>query len=126
MPLNNIMLVDDSEADQFLASIIIEDYAPETTLTVACNGREALEMLAKSEQTPQFILLDINMPIMNGFEFLDAMKEKYPHAPIKVAMMSSSNTEQDHSKAEAYDCVKLYIEKPLSPESLALVKAMFD
>ncbi len=64
------MIVEDSESDQFISRMQIEEFHSTITILQAYDGREALEMLSKIDQQPDIILLDINMPRMTGLEFL--------------------------------------------------------
>ena len=120
MKLSCVMVVDDSDADQFMSEILLKEYNPDVEILQAYDGVEALEMLKSAEKLPDLILLDINMPRMNGFEFLEeycSEKNEDTHAPV-VVMLTSSAQNEDKAKAELYNCVKEYLEKPLSVENL--------
>jgi len=114
MKLLCVMVIDDSDADQFMSEIILKEYNPDIEILQAYDGVEALEMLKSAEKLPDLILLDINMPRMNGFEFLEeycSEKNKIPHAPV-VVMLTSSAQGEDKEKAKTHKCVKHYLEKP--------------
>ena len=113
MSLSCVMIVDDSEPDQFICKAIIENENPEITLLQAYDGQEALELLDSAEEKPQIIFLDINMPRMNGHEFLKAYSQKKGDSAAIVVMLTSSEQENDRKKSMAYSCVKNYIAKPL-------------
>lgn len=128
----SIMMIDDDETDRYLLSRMLKKLDVATELFEAQNGREALDFLtdyeAKSKEHPEdfppvLIFLDINMPIMGGFEFLDEfaklkqLDEKYTSSIF--AMLSSSEKEEDRERAAAYDFVKGFITKgSLTPEHL--------
>lgn len=85
------------------------------------NGREAIEDLSRrirsGEAFPEIILLDINMPVMNGWEFLEALSRETP-PPFRLYVVSSSVNPDDISRAESYPIVSGFISKPLPPEML--------
>lgn len=115
------MIVDDSEADQFLAKLIIEGFDPDIEILQAYDGQEALEILKDLPKQPDVIFLDINMPRMNGHEFL----AEYDTWDVKsqiIIMLTSSSQEQDKEKSLAHKCVKQYFEKPLDSVSLETLR----
>ncbi len=114
---DRIMVVDDQEADQMLAKYAIRAYSPAIETIFAYDGVEALEVLAGLEHAPDVIFLDINMPRMNGFEFLDIYSTGSEEAPV-VVMLTSSDQEKDRSKCAEYDNVTGYEIKPISVEVL--------
>jgi len=112
-----IMIIDDSEADQFLAKIIIEDYDSSIELVQVYDGKEALATLEDMEQKPDLIYLDINMPVMDGHEFLSEYSTKGIDSSV-IIMLTSSEQEQDKTRALVYDFVKDYFVKPLDEDLL--------
>jgi len=98
--------------------------APETYL----NGREALDNLIASadESTHSLILLDINMPVMSGWEFLDAIQDQPFAKHMKVAMVTSSVDASDKLKAKTYSQVIGFLEKPITVDMLNDLKTHFD
>lgn len=122
-----ILLVDDDDTSNLLTSMIISDMNISEGVDVATNGEEALAHLinhcsiknkSDNEQCPELILLDINMPIMDGFEFLEAYSKQADICNnIPVVMLSSSSNIKDHERASAFN-VKGYIVKPLNEEKL--------
>lgn len=121
-----ILLVDDDDTSNMLNTMIISNMDITEDVDVASNGEEALSHLVKhcqqavvsDKKCPELILLDINMPVMDGFEFLEAYKEKLDiHNKVPVVMLSSSSNKKDFEKALSYN-VKGYIVKPLSEDKL--------
>ena len=105
-----IFLVDDDPIQNMLTSRLIEQSAPEMKYMVFQNGEEVVQALEKGID-PLVIILDINMPIMDGWEFLDAYRDYKNKA--KVYMLTSSSNEEDRKRAEEFDCISGYYTKPV-------------
>ena len=114
--LVNILLVEDDEVDVMNVKRAFSKNNIKNPLFVAGNGIEALEMLENQIiPLPKIIILDINMPKMNGIEFLKIMRENERLKNISVFVMTTSN--EDSDKINAYNLnVAGYILKPLSFE----------
>lgn len=114
--LVNILLVEDDEVDVMNVKRAFSKNNIMNPLFIAGNGIEALEMLeSQIIPLPKIIILDINMPKMNGIEFLKIMREKEKLKNISVFVMTTSN--EDSDKINAYNLnVAGYILKPLSFE----------
>jgi CheY-like chemotaxis protein len=124
--LNKILLVDDDSTSNFLTQMILEDLQVTDAIIVKKNGQEALDYineicLQKNEDCPELIFLDINMPIMDGFELLDELQRLNKlhnlDNPITVVLLTTSNNPKDIEKAKTYD-ITYYIEKPLTEDSI--------
>ena len=118
-----ICLIDDDRIYQFTAKRIIELVNPSQKVLVFSNGKEAIDFFThqavSNEQLPDVIFLDINMPVMNGWEFLEAynlMKTSLPKH-ISIYMVSSSVDEKDKIRSKSFD-VKDFIEKPIDKEMM--------
>jgi CheY-like chemotaxis protein len=114
-----VLLVEDSEADRCLFEAMLEELSEDVSVIQACDGEQARCMLAENEVSPNIIFLDINMPKMNGHEFLACNESLLTEKNVQVYMLSSSDREQDKAEAASYSCVKGYIEKPCTAEVLA-------
>ncbi len=115
-----VMIIDDSEPDQFLSKLMVQQKNPDAKILQAYDGVEALEVLRSLDEQPEVIFLDINMPRMNGHEFL----EEYSNGGVcgsVVVMLSSSDQEDDKERALKHPCVKKYLIKPLNQDSLTEV-----
>ena len=114
--LVNILLVEDDEVDVMNVKRAFTKNNIKNELFVAGNGVEALDMLRSSiVPLPRIIILDINMPKMNGIEFLKVLREDENLKNISVFVMTTSN--EDSDKINAYNLnVAGYILKPLSFE----------
>ena len=89
------LLVDDNQHDHFLAQAAFEQLCPECQVTCVGSGRAALDLMHALEVQPDVVLLDLNMPEMNGFEVLQAMKADAQLVRIPVVILSTSNARQD-------------------------------
>jgi len=114
--LVNILLVEDDEIDVMNVKRAFSKNNIKNPLFVAGNGVEALEMLKSVIiPLPRIIISDINMPKMNGIEFLKVLREDEKLKNISVFVMTTSN--EDSDKIDAYNLnVAGYILKPLSFE----------
>jgi CheY-like chemotaxis protein len=125
----SILLVDDDEINNFISIKLIKKALMSTEIMACLNGKFAIDQLLSIQrkdpnQLPDYILLDINMPIMNGWEFLDEYKRLNidPLGKSKIYIISSSVFSNDINKARSYPLVKSFISKPLSVEK---IKEMF-
>ena len=116
MKFKKVLLVEDSEADQFYNKVILERFDPNIEILQAYDGQEALDMLDEMGEQPDLIFLDINMPVMDGHEFLEIYKTKEQQSV--VALLTSSGQQSDKDLTSGIPCVKKYFIKPLAPEYL--------
>lgn len=125
----NILLVDDDSTFRFIAKTVSERTGLAKIIAEAVNGEEALKYLHASkvsgEGIPDMIFLDINMPTMNAWEFLD----KLPcilegKVDIPVCIISSSISTHDSERSQTYKCVKGMFSKPLTEELLQKMCAL--
>lgn len=120
--INIACIIDDDPAFTFLTKEIMEMTDFCINLLVYKNGQEAISGLTeiiKSEGIlPDVILLDLNMPVMNGWEFLDEFADTLNERDVTIFIVSSSVNPTDHEKANNYQSVTDYIEKPVTEESL--------
>ena len=113
--LKKILLVDDDEAFNFLNRIVFTDNKVFCQVDEVMDGSSALGYLAATNECPDVILLDINMPVMDGFEFLEQFEKNSPCAAIcKVFILTSSQREEDRQRALGNKFVKGYFDKPLN------------
>jgi|ERR1043166_2888849 CheY-like chemotaxis protein len=120
--LKCILLVDDNNDDNFFHKIIIKKADVAESIQVAENGLEALEFLKKEGQIiPELIFLDINMPKMNGWEFLEEYGKLDPKckARITIMMLTTSANPDDIEKARHIQDVTGFRTKPLTEEMLS-------
>lgn len=121
----HILLIDDDAINNFIVQNTIIGAGIAAKTSSAENGQEGIDFLLKiansnSEDVPEIILLDINMPVMNGWEFIDnfrSISEKFK-SRIKIFMVSSSVYAEDIQKAKDYPEIVEFISKPLKKEVL--------
>lgn len=121
-----VLIIDDSEMDNFLNKTILETMNYCDKVITYTNPATALEYLKSSLQEnnpskiPNLVFLDINMPLMTGFEFLDEFL-KLPQellSGIKFYMISSSEDPEDVQKTKKYKQIIKYLNKPLDKNEL--------
>ena len=127
MELKKVLLVDDDEAFNFLNRIVFTDNNVYCRMDEVMDGKAALDYLQNSEECPEVILLDINMPVMDGFEFLEQF-EKYSKCSSisKVFILTSSHREEDKQKSLANKYVKGYFDKPLNSAHVKQILAAIE
>jgi CheY-like chemotaxis protein len=117
-PILNIYLADDDDADQFLFKEALEEMNLKTNLTIADSGIHLFRLLEETiSALPDIIFMDINMPVKNGFECLDELKQNTNLKSIPVVMLSSSCLPESERMALKLGASK-YICKPNTFEVL--------
>jgi CheY-like chemotaxis protein len=115
MSLKKIMLVDDSPAFNFLSRTLLKQFKVECAVVEALNGKAALDYLSLNPEWPEVILLDLNMPVMDGFQFLDEFQKMEKNGrQTEIFVLTSSNRDEDKVRSTNYSAVSAYFDKPLS------------
>ena len=118
-----ILLIDDDETCNFVTKLVLKKVGFIGEVTCFNAAEDALAYLVQREKDdldqPDLIFVDINMPIMNGFDFLDAYNDRgfYLNQYTSVVMFSSSNFAKDIEAAQEYTVVVDYVEKSLTHEN---------
>ena len=130
--LKTIVILDDSEADRYLVQRTIEraeldvqyiEYSTAYSAVDDFTDDARRETQVGKAPPPVLVLLDINMPRMNGFEFLERLQEGGASKKecLVVMMLTSSNNPAERERAKSYDLVVDFLEKPISAEQLRLI-----
>jgi CheY-like chemotaxis protein len=127
--LNSVLLIDDDPTSCFLTQYIIEEMNIAQHIYTVQSGREALDLLHTNQGEPEavieLILLDINMPDMDGFEFLEAFEDLPYYLNSSVVMLTTSSNHRDLDKAKTFR-VADYLNKPITEEKLSdIVNKLF-
>lgn len=117
-PPLHIMLVDDEDDYHLITRLMLKKAGFEGQLSAFLDPRDAMEHLRMTNEKPDLLLVDINMPSTDGFEFLKSCEQNtlIECGKTTVVMCSSSNRPVDMEMAHNVHCVREYIEKPLTPE----------
>ena len=119
------MLVDDNELDNFINKKLVEADSFAGSVTIHTSAKSALSWLkekeATPEQAPDLIFLDIMMPEMDGFEFLNEFEKLSEplKSKCKIVMLSTSDSFKDLNRANQNKYVKRFLNKPLNAQVLA-------
>ncbi|MCM4151504.1 response regulator [Arenibacter sp. N53] len=124
MKIETVCIIDDDPIFVYGTKVLLNyNSCFGSSVIVHEDGKEALEnltsMVKNGQQLPDVIFLDLNMPIMDGWEFLDEFVKLSLKNKPRVYIVSSSIDNQDIEKAHTYDIVKDFIVKPLSDSILA-------
>jgi len=129
--LNKILCVDDDPITVMLCRKVILKSEFAKHVDTAQNGEDALHyfdtlMLSGEQDFPQLILLDLNMPVMGGWEFLDNFTHTYAAhlTETKVIVLSSTIDPDDVAKSKRYPIVIDFMSKPITTEMLQQLKSI--
>jgi len=122
--LKNILLVDDDEATNYIHKRVIKEADCTENIIIRDSGTDALQYLTSKIDgkypQPDLIFLDINMPAMDGWEFLEQYKnlEDEQQAKTIIVMLTTSLNPDDKDKANTIPLISGFMAKPLTPEKL--------
>lgn len=107
------MLVEDDCDDREIFLCAVHDFYPSVDCIIAENGEEAIEILISQKNLPQLIFLDLNMPKMNGFQFLEEIKAHENLTQLTIVVVSTSSDQRTISETKALGA-KGFVTKPNS------------
>ncbi|HOY48884.1 MAG TPA: response regulator [Flavobacteriales bacterium] len=120
----HIFLIDDDGITNMLNQYFFEEHFRDVTISAYTDPEDALDFLMNSKEQPNYIFLDINMPVMDGWEFLENYEKRKidkEHKP-DIYLLSSSVDPADFNRAKTKCYVKGFISKPLEIEKLGFMK----
>jgi len=122
----HFIVIDDSKLDCFIAEKIIKNTGKSESIKSFLQAKEALAYISAAhpdEHSHTIILVDIQMPVMNGFEFVEAFEALPTNitANYTIYVISSSINENDLNRVHNYSSVKQFLNKPLNSNSLAIL-----
>ena len=121
--ISTVLMVDDNQSDHIISKVAVEAYDSSIAMHSVYDGQEALDLLATLESPPEVIFLDINMPGMDGHEFLVEYEKRRENSSV-VVMLTTSDQASDKERCLAYSFVKEYIMKPLESNDLEVVSKL--
>ena len=127
--IDKIICIDDDQITLMLCDLVVKNTAFAKEVVMAKNGKEGLNYFSscfskkdadRLNEPPQLIFLDLDMPVMNGWDFLEDYLMKYADRlpDIKVVIISSTVNPEDFARANRYDIVIDFISKPLTAEGI--------
>lgn len=116
---NRVAIIDDDPINNLICEKVIQRLAFAQEVLSFSSAVDALNWLKEEPQTqwPELIFLDINLPYMDGWEFLSHLPQTAGH-PFQIYILSSSVSEDDQSKASEHERVNGFLIKPLTLEKL--------
>jgi CheY-like chemotaxis protein len=124
MLIKNLFILDDDIITTHLMKEMLNDVSFVKSFHIENNGWQALEYLqaiARKDTFPDVLLIDLKMPEMDGYEFIEHFEEQFLslHPASNLLVLTSSVSEKDRQKAMRYKSVSNFIQKPLTEDKLA-------
>lgn len=125
--IDKVCIIDDDKLYVSLITMLIKQNHLAGEIIVFPNGQEALDYFTSNidndnEILPQIILLDLNMPIMNGWEFLESIKpyvDRLNARQVRLNVVSSTINPEEVTRAESHGIVNNFMNKPISKDAIA-------
>lgn len=114
----NVLLVEDDDVAAESVIRSLKKVVPEVPVINARHGREALEMISDSEkiQSPYIVLLDLNMPVMDGFEFLEEVRSTPALSHAVIFVLTTSNDDRDRTQAYHHHVAGYMVKSAVGPQ----------
>ncbi len=121
--IGHVLLIDDEDDCNFVTKLVLKKAGFRGKVTCFTNAEEALRFMRRGEDLPDIMFVDINMPGVNGFEFIATCEAErlLPNTCTSVIMFSSSNRPADLERALSFRSVIGYVEKALTVEGFQQV-----
>ena len=120
--VKTVLIIDDDQGFQFYLSSILQEQYPDIEVLQAYNGEEAIILLKSLDAYPDLVFVDLNMPIMDGYDFLCIHKIQFQAHGSKVIVLTSSQSQKDYQKVLELEYVHDYLEK--STFEAAMIKQL--
>ncbi len=120
---NSVMIIDDDAIHCFITERLLQGYLFSKEIIAHENSKDALDYLKQMQgkKMPDYIFLDICLPVIDGFEFLSEFEKLSPPCQSKVVILTASIAPEDKEKAKEFKCVVDWMAKPLSEDALMLL-----
>ncbi|MBX0331811.1 response regulator [Pontibacter sp. HSC-14F20] len=123
--VSKVYIIDDDDISIYLTSLVLEEagFAHEICAYTSADDALADLPLTAHAPLPDVILLDLNMPVKSGWDFLDTLRphEEALKGKLDVFILTSSIAVSDKDQSQAYPLVRGFLHKPLDEESLAYI-----
>lgn len=125
--LNGVFLIDDDSINNYINARLIKRIGISEELAISLNGKEALsylkKLIAENKKCPSLILLDINMPVMDGFEFVEAFQKLNFNnkQEVVIVMLTTSENSKDIERVKENPKIADFLNKPLTEDKIAKV-----
>ena len=122
--MKKLIFIDDNQLDHFILKRVLNKYNLAYEVNCTADAEEVIGFLKQNqndkEKLPDIILLDIYMPLVNGWQFLEKVQQMQPflNKPLRIYILSSSINPRDIQRAKQFSCVKSFIFKPITKEML--------
>lgn len=123
--LNCTLLVEDDNNTAFLNRMLLREMKISDDIQIASNGEEALKII-NNGIIPELIFLDLNMPVMDGFEFLQTFRNTLQNLKkkITIVLLSSSYMKRDFERAQEFQVSEI-VQKPLTEDKIRVIYEKF-
>jgi response regulator of citrate/malate metabolism len=113
MKINKIFLLDDDPIVNIINEQLFRKFNASKQYIVCRTSQEAVDYINSANPLPEIVIIDLNIPLINGFDFLDKFYDKFLNN-LSVYILTSSINPIDYNKAMGYPFVKGYLKKPLT------------
>lgn len=120
--INKLLIVEDDDVSIFLMKHLVEQSGIVKELRIARDGEEGLGAMESFQ--PDFVLLDMSMPVLDGYGFLSILEEKKMHQNTPVMVLSSSERDEETARYEAFANVVAVESKPLTIQLIQRINAL--
>ena len=132
--IDKVVLIDDDEIALMLCEMVIEQNDFTQQVVKLTDGKQGLDFFeqqvtrltqGQGKEAPSLVFLDLNMPVMNGWDFLDGFSHRYQtqFPDTRIVVLSSTVDPRDFMRAQQYDFVADFLNKPLSDDSITGLRA---